>query len=189
MSGIARHFTVTQRVLHWSMAAAILAMLFIGIGMVSTVRPDYLTLVSIHRPLGITILVLALLRLVVRLSVGSPGLPADLPEPMKLAARLSHVALYALMIAMPLLGWAMLSAAAYPALMVGGWSLPAIVPQSDSLHTILWNAHRALGLAFFALILLHLSAGLFHALVRRDGVFQAMAGGPTGDDDGRVAAE
>ena len=181
MSGIAGHFTVTQRVLHWLMAVAILAMLFIGIGMVSTVMPDYLTLVSIHRPLGIAILILALLRLGVRLYSGSPGLPADLPEPMKLAARLSHFALYALMLALPLLGWAMLSAAAYPALMFGGWSLPAIVPQSDTLHTLLWNAHRALALVFFALILLHLAAGLFHALVRRDGVFQSMTAGPTGE--------
>ncbi len=183
MSGVARHFTVTQRVIHWVMAVAILAMLFIGVGMVSTVMPDYLTLVSIHRPLGIAILLLVLLRIVVRLVAGSPGLPADLPAPMKIAAHLSHLALYALMIAMPLLGWAMLSAAAYPALMVGGWSLPAIAPQSDSLHTVLWNAHRALAFVFFALILTHLAAGLFHALVRRDGVFQAMTAGETRDAD------
>ena len=181
MSGLAGHFTVTQRVLHWLMAVAIIAMLFIGVGMVSTVTPDYLSLVSLHRPLGIAILVLALLRLAVRLKVGSPPLPADLPVPIKLAAGLSHVALYALMIVMPLLGWAMLSAAAYPALMIGGWSLPAIVPQSDSLHTLLWNAHRALAFVFFALILLHLAGGLFHALVRRDGVFQAMTAGSTRD--------
>ena len=103
-SGVARHFTVTQRLIHWLMAVAILAMLFIGVGMVSTVMPDYLSLVSIHRPLGIAILLLVLLRIVVRLIAGSPGLPRDLPEPMKLAARLSHLALYALMVAMPLLG-------------------------------------------------------------------------------------
>ncbi len=187
-SGVARHFTVTQRLIHWLMAVAILAMLFIGVGMVSTVMPDYLSLVSIHRPLGIAILLLVLLRIVVRLIAGSPGLPRDLPEPMKLAARLSHLALYALMVAMPLLGWAMLSAAAYPAEMFGGWSLPAIVPQSDTLHTLLWNAHRSLAFVFFAVILLHVAAGLFHALVRRDGVFQAMTAGPTHDGDA-VAAE
>jgi cytochrome b561 len=189
MSGVAGHFTVTQRVLHWLMAVAIIAMLFIGVDMVATVMPDYLTLVSIHRPLGIVILILALLRLLVRLFAGSPGLPADLPGPMKLAARLSHLGLYTLMIAMPLLGWAMLSAAAYPAVMIGGWSLPAIVPQSDSLHTLLWNAHRTLAFVFFALILLHMAGGLFHALVRRDGVFQAMTAGATQEGDAIVAAE
>jgi cytochrome b561 len=170
-----RHFTPLQRLLHWLMAVCILAMLFIGVGMVSTIMPKYLTLVSIHKPLGIAILVLALLRLVVRLRYGSPPLPADLPEPMKLAAHLSHYAFYVLMIGMPLIGWAMLSAAAYPDVLYGSVHLPAILPQSDSLHTLLWNAHFYLAFAFFALILMHVAAAIFHALIRRDGVFDAMA--------------
>ncbi|HEX3404676.1 MAG TPA: cytochrome b/b6 domain-containing protein, partial [Acetobacteraceae bacterium] len=87
-----RRFTPLQRLLHWLMAVCIFAMLFIGVGMVSTVMPKYLTLVSIHKPLGIAILVLALIRLAVRLRYGAPSLPADLPEPMKLAAHLSHYA-------------------------------------------------------------------------------------------------
>jgi cytochrome b561 len=172
---IGGRFTPLQRLLHWLMAACVLAMLFIGVGMVSTIMPKYLTLVSIHKPLGIAILVLALIRLAVRLRDGAPPLPADLPQPMKLAAQLSHYAFYALMIGMPLLGWGMLSAAAYPVVLFGGWHLPAILPQSDGLHTLLWNAHFYLAFAFFALILLHVAAALFHALVRRDGVFQAMA--------------
>ena len=114
MIGDSLRFTPLQRLLHWVMAMLVLAMLFIGVGMVSTVMPKYLTLVSIHKPLGIAILVLALIRLVVRLRYGTPPLPPDLPEPMKLAAYLSHYALYILMIGMPLIGWAMLSAAAYP---------------------------------------------------------------------------
>ena len=126
------------------MAVCILAMLFIGVGMVSTIMPKYLPLVAIHKSLGIAILVLALIRLAVRLRYGAPALPADLPEPMKLAAHLSHYALYALMIGMPLLGWAMLSAAAYPVVLFGGVRLPAILPQSDSLHTL------ALGRAFLS---------------------------------------
>ena len=174
----AQRFKPVQRVLHWSMAVAILAMLFIGVGMVSTIRPDYLTLVSIHKPLGIAILILALVRLVVRLRLGTPGLPRDLPAPMKLGAELSHYALYALMFTMPLIGWGMLSAAAYPVEILGV-TLPAILPQNDGLHTLLWNAHRALAFAFFALILVHIAAGLFHALVRRDGVFEAMSPIPT----------
>jgi cytochrome b561 len=168
-------FGPLQRLLHWLMAVCILAMLFIGVGMVTTVMPKYLTLVSIHKPLGIAILVLALVRLAVRLRNGTPPLPADLPEPMKLAAQLSHYALYALMIAMPLIGWGMLSAAAYPVVLYGSVHLPAILPQSDELHTLLWNAHFYLAFVFFALLLLHVAAALFHALVRRDGVFDAMA--------------
>jgi len=172
---IGGRFTPLQRLLHWLMAACVLAMLFIGVGMVSTIMPKYLTLVSIHKPLGIAILVLALIRLAVRLRDGAPPLPADLPQPMRLAAQLSHYASYVLMIGMPLLGWGMLSAAAYPGVFFGGWRLPAILLQSDGLHTLLWNAHFYLAFAFFALILLHVAAALFHALIRRDGVFQAMA--------------
>ena len=137
MIGGHRRFTPLQRLLHWLMAACILAMLFIGVGMVSTVMPKYLTLVSIHKPLGIAILALALIRLALRLRYGAPPLPADLPGPMKFAAQASHYAFYVLMIGMPLLGWGMLSAAAYPVVLFGGWHLPAILPQSDSLHALL----------------------------------------------------
>jgi len=182
-----RRFTPLQRALHWIMAVCILAMLFIGVGMVSTVASEYLTLVNIHKPLGILILILALIRLVVRLRYGAPPLPLDLPEPMKLAAYLSHYALYALMIAMPLIGWAMLSAAEYPVVIWPGIWLPQILPLDPSLHTLLWNAHFYLAFLFFALILMHLAAGLFHALVRRDGVFDAM--GPRLTHDEAAPAE
>jgi len=172
-------FTPLQRMLHWLLAVCILAMLFIGVGMESTIRPTYLTLVSIHKPLGIGILALALIRLAVRLRAGAPALPPDLPSPMKLGAHLSHYALYALMIGMPLIGWAMLSTASYPVVMFGSVRLPPILPQSDGLHALLWDAHFCLAFALFALILLHVAAALFHALVRRDGVFEAMAPVPT----------
>ncbi|WP_371319744.1 cytochrome b [Variovorax sp. dw_308] len=167
-------FTPLQRVLHWVMAICIWTMLFVGVGMVSTIRPVYLTLVNFHKPLGIAILLLALLRLLVRWRSGTPPLPSDMPAPMKLAARSSHVLLYLLMIAMPLIGWGMLSAADYP-VVVAGLHLPAIVAPNAALHSMLWNAHQFLALCFFALILLHLAAALFHAWVRRDGVFESMA--------------
>lgn len=174
MSAQLLRFNPWQRLLHWVMAVCLLAMLFIGVGMVSTVRPIYLTLISIHKPLGIAILVLALIRLALRQRYGAPSLPANLPEPMKLAAEASHYVLYALMIGMPLIGWAMMSTAYYPIVLFPGWHLPMILPQSDGLHTLLWDAHFYLAFAFFALILLHVAAALFHALVRHDGVFEAM---------------
>ena len=168
-------FAGSQKILHWLMAICIIAMLFVGVGMVSTVRPKYLDLVAFHKSLGIAILVLVAIRLVLRLTLGAPPLPRDLPAPMKLAATLSHVALYGLMIVMPLLGWAMLSAANYPIVLLGGLRLPPILPPNASLHAVLWDLHASLALLFYALVLLHVAAGLFHGLVRRDGVFQAMA--------------
>jgi cytochrome b561 len=117
-TGTAR-FTALQRLLHWSLALAILAMLFIGVGMVSTVMPRYVPLLVAHKTLGIVVLVLALLRLAVRLRSGAPSLPPDLPAPMRASANLSHLALYALMIAMPHIGWGILSAGGYPIVLDG----------------------------------------------------------------------
>jgi cytochrome b561 len=169
-------FSGTQRVLHWLMAIMVLAMLFIGVSMVSTLKPRFLILISIHKPLGIAILVLAVLRLGVRLWLGTPPLPGDLPRIQALAAKLSHFMLYALLIAMPLIGWGMLSAGGYPIVLYGSLHLPAILPHDDQLHAILLTTHIVLAYMFFAIILLHVAAALFHALIRRDGVFRAMAG-------------
>lgn len=176
--GARTHFSPAQRVLHWGMAVAILAMLFAGVGMVSTARPLHLELIDLHRPLGIAILVLALLRLALRFGRGAPPLPRDLPPPVRFGATLSHWALYGGMIAMPLIGWAMVSAAGLPVVMWSGMHLPPLVAQSDALHALLWDAHRIIAYLLFALILLHVEAALMHALIRRDGVFEAMAGGP-----------
>jgi cytochrome b561 len=174
MISASQRFTPLQRALHWIMAACILAMFFIGVGMVSTIAPKYLPLIAIHKTLGTAILVLALVRLGVRARAGAPALPADLPNAMKLAAHLSHYAFYALMILMPLIGWAMLSAARYPVLVWGGLRLPRIVPANPDLYALLWNAHVYLAFAFYGLVLLHLAAALFHALVRKDGVLSTM---------------
>jgi cytochrome b561 len=182
MTGVPHRFSLLQRLLHWLMAACIIAMFFIGVGMVSTIEPKYLPLISLHKTLGVVLLVLVLIRLALRLYYGAPPLPVDLPGPLKRGAKLSHQALYGLMIVMPLLGLGMLSAAAYPVVVYGGIQIPALLPQSDSVHTLLWSAHFYLAFAFFALVLLHVAAGLFHALVRRDGVFATMAPLPLKDN-------
>ncbi|MGN6329279.1 MAG: cytochrome b [Rhodanobacter sp.] len=172
----ATHFNLTARLLHWSMAVLIVTMLFVGIGMVASMswRPG---LVSLHRPLGIAILLLAIVRLLNRLRHRPPPLPADLPAVQALAARASHWLLYALMFAMPLVGWSMLSAGGYPVTMFKGFALPPIAPHNATVYAVLRGAHTWLALLLFATVLAHLAAALFHAWVRRDGVFAAMARG------------
>lgn len=173
----AQHFNLAARVLHWGMALAILAMLFVGVGMVASLslRP---TLVSLHRPLGIAILLLVSVRLINRLRHRPPPLPGDLPRLQRLAATGSHWVLYALMFAMPLIGWAMLSASGYPVTMFKGFNLPPIAPHSATVYAVLRGAHTWLALLLFATVLAHLAAALYHAWIRRDGVFPAMATGP-----------
>ena len=170
------HFNLLARVLHWSMALMIIAMLFIGVTMVASLhlRP---MLIDLHRPLGNALGVLVLLRLYNRLRHRPPPLPADLPVWQVMAARASHWMLYALMLAMPLIGWAMLSAGGYPIVLWGGLHLPPIVPHTPALYAALRNAHSLLAYVLFATVLMHVGAALFHLWVRRDGVFQAMARG------------
>ena len=168
-------FTAPQRVLHWLMAMCILFMLFLGIGMISTVTPKYLTLIQIHKLLGIIILVLAIARLTLRLVYGAPALPPNLPSVEKLAAESSQYILYALMIGMPLIGWGMLSASSHPVIVFENVHLPPILPVNPTLYSLLRAAHYCFALAFFALILMHFAAMIFHKLVKNDGLFETMA--------------
>jgi cytochrome b561 len=177
MTNTSRHFSPLARFLHWTMAALILAMLFIGVAMVATVSHAHSTLIALHRPLGVALLVLAVVRIGLRLKNGSPALPDDMPALQRFAARASHWMLYGLFIAMPLIGWAMVSAGGYPVTLFGAWHLPAIVPQNVELFALLRALHTWLAFALFVTILAHIAAALFHGLIRRDGVFSSMARG------------
>jgi len=167
-------FTALSRALHWLMALAILTMLFIGVAMIASLS-CYHALIGIHKPLGILILALAAIRLINRLLNPPPALPAQLPKIQKFAAAASHYLLYTLMVALPLIGWAMLSAGNLPITLYGAWHLPAILAPNPMLYAILRKLHGLLALLFFATILVHLAAALLHGLILRDGVFPSMA--------------
>jgi cytochrome b561 len=167
-------FATFSRILHWTMAVMVLAMLFIGIGMVASLS-DYHWLVSIHKPLGILILILVAIRLVNRLLYPPPPLPEGMPAWQRFAAYTSHIVLYALMFALPLVGWAMLSAARYPIVLYGPLELPPILPHDAALYAVLRATHTVLAFLLFATFIAHFSAALMHALIYRDGVFPSMA--------------
>lgn len=169
-----QQFTGFSRLLHWLMAALILAMLFIGVGMVASFA-DYHWLVTLHKPLGIAILVLAAIRLINRLRHPAPPLPAAMPGWQRWAAHASHVLLYVLMFALPLVGWGMLSAARDPITLYGALHLPPILPHDVALYAVLRATHTILAVLLFLVFLAHLGAALMHAMIFRDGVFQSMA--------------
>ncbi|QYD72483.1 cytochrome b [Paraburkholderia edwinii] len=171
------HFSLPARFFHWLMAPLIVAMLFIGVGMVATVSRLHLTLIAIHRPLGIAIFVLVVLRLIVRITHRPPPLPNDMPGWQRCVAHGSHWLLYLLLFAMPLVGWSMLSAGGFPVHMFPGLDLPPIVSQNPRLYAFLRGAHTWLAMLLFVTFLGHLAAAMFHGLIRRDGVFSSMARG------------
>src|SRR5262245_54526114 len=123
MSTSPSQFTLFARLLHWLMAVMVLSMLFIGAAMV--VSPaHYHTLLSIHRPLGIAILVLVAVRMMTHLMFPPPPLPATMSAAERMAATGAELLMYALMFALPLVGWGMLSAARYPIVLYGPLHLP-----------------------------------------------------------------
>ena len=174
MSSQRRQFTALSRLLHWTMAAMVLTMLCIGVTMITSLA-DYHLLVSIHRPLGIAILILVVVRFINRQMSSLPPFPATMSRTERLAATASELTMYGLMFVLPLVGWGMLSAARYPIVLYGSVHLPFILPHDVMLYAILRRAHTVLAYLFFLTILAHFGAILFHTLIVRDGIIKRMA--------------
>jgi len=168
-------FNLLARLLHWLMAAGVLAMLFMGVAMMSSLnlRPS---LLNMHQSLGLGLLVLVIIRLTNRLISGAPPLPPSVPMVQRLISGISHCLLYGLLLALPIIGWAMRSAGGWPIRLADGLLLPPIAPVNPTLYSVLRDAHGVLGWALFALVIVHISAALMHAWVLRDGVFSTMTG-------------
>lgn len=166
-------FAFLSRILHWLMAALLVAMLFIGVSMVSSLG-DYHWLLSLHRPLGILILILAAIRLITRMLTKAPALPPSIAPSERLAIKMSELTLYTLFIALPLVGWAMLSAGHYPIVMFGSLHLPPILPARPELYATLRKTHTILAYLLFLTFLAHMGAVLFHTLILRDGILGRM---------------
>jgi cytochrome b561 len=167
-------FALQSRILHWLMAAMLLAMLFIGVSMVASLG-DYHRLVAIHRPLGIMILILAAIRLINRMFTTLPPFPSTMSQRERLIASASERLLYTLMFALPLVGWGMLSAGHYPIVMFGPMHLPPILPANPTLYAVLHKTHTILAYLLFFAFLAHLGAVLFHTLIIRDRLLNRMA--------------
>src|ERR1700722_10148232 len=154
MSNQRRQFTAFSRLLHWTMAVMVLSMLFLGLAMVASLDHYYL-LRSIHRPLGIAILVLVVVRFVNRLLSPIPPFPDTMSRSERWAATASEITMYGLMFVLPLVGWGMLSAARYPIVLWGSLHLPYILPQSPMLYAVLRQAHTILAYLFILTFLAH----------------------------------
>jgi cytochrome b561 len=177
-------FSLLSRVLHWLMAAMLLTMLFIGVAMVASLG-DYHWLVSIHRPLGIMIFILAVIRLANRMLTTLPPFPSTMSPMERLAATASERLLYTLMLALPLVGWGMLSAGHYPIVLFGPVHLPPMLPASPAVYALLRKLHTILAYLLFFTFLAHLSAVLFHTLILRDRLLNRMVPWPVSPGDGK----
>ena len=167
-------FALFSRILHWLMAALLLSMLVIGVAMVASLG-NYHRLVALHRPLGILILILAAIRLVNRRLTALRPFPTTMSPWERRVATASEEFLYALMFALPLVGWGMLSAGRYPIVIFGPVHLPPILPANPTAFAVLRHAHTILAYFLFITFLAHLGAVLFHTLIIRDRLLNRMA--------------
>jgi len=167
-------FALPSRILHWLMAPMVIAQLFIGITMVAALS-YYPLLLAIHRPLGILILIFAVIRLVNRLTHKLPPFLATMSRTERCIASWSEYLLYALLLVQPLVGWAMLSAARFPIAMGGPFHLPGIAPHNLDLYGVLRECHTVFAYLLFLAFTAHVLAVLFHTLVLRDRLLDRMA--------------
>jgi cytochrome b561 len=143
-----------------------------------------LTLLSRHKSIGITILMLALLRLLWRRANPTPALPPALRPWERSLARLTHVLLYVLLFAVPLSGWLMSSARGFPVSWFGLWQLPDLVPKDKTLYESLVSVHTVLAWTLGVVATVHLLAALKHHFVLKDDVLRRMLPFTTNKSEG-----
>ncbi|MGZ8227853.1 MAG: cytochrome b [Methylococcaceae bacterium] len=126
-----------------------------------------------HYMLGLSVFVLVWLRLAPSLGGAFPRIEPDPPMWQKRSARLMYIALYVLMIGMPLAGWLMLSAEGKP-IPFFGLELPALIGESKEVAELIKEVHQTAGKTGYFLIGFHAAAALFHHFVLRDNTLRRM---------------
>ncbi len=169
-----RRFSLPSRLLHWLMAPMVIAQLLIGVTMIAALS-YYPLLLAIHLPLGVLILIFAVIRLANRLIHRLPPFLATMSTFERRIATWSEYLLYALLLIQPLIGWAMLSAARFRITLLGPLTLPGIAPHNLDLFAVLRECHSTLAFLLFLTFTAHMSAVLFHTLVLRDQLIDRMA--------------
>ncbi len=163
--------------LHWLMAVGLIGNLVLGDWATDlSLSPTKLKAMLWHKSIGISLLMLVILRIGWRLMNKTPD-PVAMPVWQTWLARLTHGLFYLLMLALPLSGWVLNSAAAFPLKFFSWFSLPAIAPASDGLKSQATNVHYWLGWLLIVTVALHLLGVLKHVLLDRDRLLSRMLPG------------
>jgi cytochrome b561 len=171
-------YTGTARVLHW--LAALLIFTGFGLGLFMTgleFSPDKFRYYAWHKWLGITVFLLAAVRLAWRATHPAPALPEAMPAWQMRAARAAHLLLYALMLAIPVSGWIYSSATGVSVAYLGLVDLPNLVPKDRELARRLLFLHQSLNSLLAAVVTVHVAAALKHHFVDRDDILARMLPG------------
>ncbi len=166
-------YPIRTRVLHWLTALLVFAALFVGFVMVNSIG-SYRALVSLHMTLGVTILVVVIVRAANRFTHRTPKLPESVGRLEHKLVVGSELTLYATMLAQPVVGWAMVSASGAAPVIFGRVRLPRIAPFDADLYFLLRQTHSVLAYVLVAVIAAHISAVLLHTLTLRDRMLTRM---------------
>lgn len=163
------------RWLHWIVAILVLMVIPAGLVMV---RLDGGALQDqlfyYHESIGILIFALAVLRVLTRALNPVPGRPAGMPVWMWGVAELTHYTLYALIIVMPILGWLTATTFGAQVSVFGLFTMPSPLGKNEALSDMLGDWHERGGYLMAALVALHIAAGVYHGIVKQDGVLSRM---------------
>ena len=167
-----------SKALHWLVVVLILAMAWLGLTMGDLPNgADKIATYALHKSIGITILALVAIRIAWRLYAGAPDPIPGSPRWQERIASLTHLALYGLLLAMPLSGWVLNSASGFPLQWFGLFNLPAITGKDHELHELAEDIHEWLFWAMATLVVLHASAAFYHHLFQRDATLARMLPG------------
>lgn len=170
-----QRYTHTAVGLHWLIALLIFGLFPVGLYMVGLpLSPQKLKLYAWHKWTGITIFLLAVLRILWRARHAAPAPPQTTPAWQHALASAIHLLLYVLVLAIPLSGWVMSSALGVPVVYFGVLQLPDLVGRNKELGEALKWLHSFLNYAMAALVAVHAAAALKHHLVDRDDVLVRM---------------
>jgi cytochrome b561 len=169
------HYPATSKLLHWLVAACVLTTAPVAIAMTRVSKgPTQDLLYNFHKSLGVLILILMILRVINRLAAGALT-PAPEIEPwQKTLSSVVHTSLYILLLTMPIVGYVANSAYGAPTPFFGLFELPQLVSKNEALATQLFTIHRWVGWLVIFLVLIHVSAALYHHFVRGDSVLKRM---------------
>lgn len=176
----ASRYGLTAQSLHWLIALLIFSGFALGVFMHELpVSADKLRYYSWHKWIGVSVFLLAALRVANRvLNPPPPLLPGAAWE--HRAAHLAHGLLYLLMFAIPLSGWLHSSAAGYTTVYFGVLPLPDLLDKNEALSETLGEVHELLNFTLLGVLVAHAGAALLHHLVRRDGTLPRMLPGGRG---------
>jgi len=173
--GSGRYSTVAI-ILHWAIALAIVLQIILA-GRMEGRTPTAFALTQLHKSVGITILLLTLLRIAWRLVKPPPPMPATLAPWERVLAKITHAGFYVVMLGMPLTGWLMVSASRtlIPTRLYGvvPWPMIPGVPQlapaaKKAWHSLALNSHHLGAKLIYVLLALHVAGALKHQLFSKD---------------------